>query len=96
MLKQAQEPFQYDASQDTGLLAAQQQVQQSVMEQTNSRGILSSTVTGDRMTQGTAALVPEFEKIARQEYRQDMDMKLNIASFLSDLDTKEFSRELKN
>lgn len=90
ILAEAQQPFQYDPTQDVGLQAAQGQVQQSVMEETGARGILSSTITGDRMVQGTAALVPEFEKIARDEYQQDINTKLNIASFLSDLDTKEY------
>ena len=70
--------------------SAQGQVAQTVTEELGSRGILSSTITGDRLIQGTAALVPEFEKIARAEHREDMDMKLEVASFLSDLDTKEF------
>lgn len=85
------DPFAYNPSQDTFLQQAQSEVQKSVMDEMNRRGILSSTVTADRASQATAKLVPEYEAIAYSRYNDNLNKQLKRVDYLNTLDLNDYT-----
>mgnify|MGYP001057867503 CR=1 FL=1 len=93
LFRQARETqFEYDPSQDTSLQQAQGQAQRSVMEEMNRRGLLTSTMTGDRASQATAQLIPQYEQMAYGRHQQEIQNVFNQLNAAMQIENQEYSR----
>lgn len=82
--------FQYDPFADTSLQIAQQYATSRVKEQMNSTGMYYSSMTQNAVAKAVAELVPVYEKMAREEKLQQIQVLQSTASFLLNLEEAQF------
>lgn len=93
LLQQLDRPFEYNPDTDIALQQAQQTASRRVMEELNARGILNSTITADNVSQVMAQLVPEYRRIAFDEYNQQVNnimKRFDLLQGLTELDYRQY------
>lgn len=83
--------FQYDPYQDTALQIAQQYATSRVKEVANSTGMYYSSQTQNAVARAVAELVPVYEKMAKEEMREQLSLIQSTANFLMNLEQAEFN-----
>ena len=83
--------FSYNPNEDDLLRAASQYVTQNTFESMNSKGILNSSMTAERVAQVVGKLIPEYEKMARDEFDASFSRMLNTANLIFKMDDREFT-----
>ena len=82
--------FSYNPNEDDLLKAASQYVTQNTFESMNSKGILNSSMTAERVAQVVGKLIPEYEKMAREEFDASFSRMMNVANLIMNMDEREF------
>lgn len=88
--------FTYDPSDDEALLKAQQYATNTAMEKMNSRGILDSTMTAQIVAATVSNLQVEYEKMARDEFYNNIERMKSMANFVIGLEETQYNRWLQN
>lgn len=83
--------FQYDPNQDRALQVAQGYAVGAVKEQMNHTGMYYSSMTQNAITRAVAELVPVYEKMAKEEIRENVNLLQNTANFLMNLETTQYN-----
>lgn len=78
LLNNLLQPFRYDPTTDPVFRTASEATQRAVMEAMNERGILTSTVTADRMAQAVGELAGQFADMAYRRYLEQQQSLLNL------------------
>jgi hypothetical protein len=84
--------FNYNPANDAQFQRASKELTRNVLETMNARGILNSTVSADRVTQGVADLMPQFEQIARQNFMNEGQLLMSQVDMLMGLDNTAYGR----
>ena len=84
--------FNYDPANDAQFQAAAKELTRNVMESMNARGILNSTITQNQVQQGIANLMPEYERIARQNFQNEGEVLMSQVDMLLGLDEQNYNR----
>jgi hypothetical protein len=88
--------FTYNPSEDEALIRAQQYAANTAYESMNARGILNSTMTAQIVTNTIASLIPTYEKMAREEFYDNVERLYSMANFVIDLDDRAYKRWQEN
>lgn len=88
--------FTYNPSEDEALIRAQQYAANTAYESMNQRGILNSTMTAQIVTATIANLIPTYEKMAREEFYDNVERLYSMANFVIDLDDRAYKRWQEN
>lgn len=83
--------FQYDPTTDRALHVAQGYAVGQVKEQMNHTGMYYSSMTQNAITRAIAELVPVYEKMARDEIKENISMMMNIGNYLMNLEQDQFN-----
>ena len=83
--------FSYNPNEDDLLKQATKYVTQNTFESMNGAGILNSSLTAERVTQVVGELIPQYEKLAREEFDAAFSRMLNTANMLKAMDEREFT-----
>lgn len=84
--------FTYDPSDDEALLKAQRYATNTVYESMNSKGILDSTMTSAIVTKTVNELLPVYEKMAKEEFYENIERLQTMANFVINLDNSQYER----
>lgn len=84
--------FTYDPSDDEALLKAQTYATNTVYESMNSKGILDSTMTSAIVTKTVNELLPVYEKMAKEEFYENIERLQTMANFVINLDNNQYER----
>lgn len=84
--------FTYDPNDDEALLRAQQYATNTVYESMNSKGILDSTMTSAIVTKTVNELIPVYEKMAKEEFYENIDRLQTMANFIMNIDDRQYER----
>lgn len=82
--------FQYDPYSDPALQMAQGYAVSSVKEQMNSTGMYYSSMTQSAITRAINELIPVYEKMAKDEILQNINLLQSTASYLLNLEKSQF------
>jgi len=82
--------FQYDPNTDRALHVAQGYAVGKVKEQMNHTGMYYSSMTQGAITRAVAELVPVYEKMARDEIKENISMLMNVGNYLMNLEKTQF------
>lgn len=82
--------FQYDPSTDMNLQRAQGYTYATMMEKFANTGMYNSTATQYAVTQACQELIPVYEKMAKEEKLQQIQLLQSTASFLLNLEEAQF------
>lgn len=88
--------FTYDPSDDEALLKAQQYATNTAMEKMNAKGILDSTMTAQIVAATVSNLQVEYEKMARDEFYNNIERMKSMANFVIGLEETQYNRWLQN
>ena len=83
--------YNYDPNSDELLKQATKYTTQNTYESMNARGILNSSLTAERVTQVVGELIPQYEKMAREEFEASMSRLINVANLLGNMSDREFA-----
>lgn len=83
--------FQYNPYADSALQIAQGYAVGRVKETMNATGMYYSSMTTSAITKAVAELVPVYEKMAKDELRQNINLLQSTANFLMNLEQSEFN-----
>lgn len=86
--------FTYDPSDDEALLKAQQYATNSIYESMNAKGILDSTMTAQIVAKTANELVPIYEKMAKEDFYNNLERLQSMANFVMNLEETQYSRWL--
>ena len=86
------ERFSYNPNEDDLLKQATQYTTQNTMESMNSRGLLNSSLTAERVARVVGELIPTYEKMARDEFDANFTRLANTINLLGSMDDREFAR----
>ena len=86
--------FTYDPSDDEALLKAQQYATNSVYESMNAKGILDSTMTAQIVAKTANELIPIYEKMAKEDFYNNLERLQSMANFVMNLEETQYSRWL--
>ena len=84
--------FSYNPNEDDLLQQASQYATQTTFESMNSKGILNSSMTAERVAQVVGKLIPEYEKMARDEFDASFSRMLNMANLIMTMDDRAFTQ----
>lgn len=84
--------FTYNPNDDEALLRAQQYATNTVYESMNSKGILDSTMTSAIVTKTVNELIPVYEKMAKEEFYENIDRLQTMANFIMNIDDRQYER----
>ena len=84
--------FTYNPAEDEALLKAQEYAVNTAYESMNARGILNSSMTAQIVTKTIASLQPTYEKMARDEFYDNLNRLQSMASYIIDLDDRQYKR----
>lgn len=87
--------FTWDPNTDPGLKVALNFAQRKVMEEMNARGLLNSTITPDNINLAYGELIPQYRKLAYEEYSNSMQMKMNGLKSIVDINNAEWEKMFK-
>lgn len=82
--------FQYDPTQDRALQVAQEYAIGAVKEQMNHTGMYYSSMTQNAITRAVAELVPVYEKMAKDEIKENINTLMNVGNYLMKLEQSQF------
>ena len=88
--------FTYDPSDDEALLKAQEHAINTVYESMNAKGILDSTMTAQMVTSTVTNLQSVYEKMAREEFYDNLNRLQTMATFVIGLDDRQYERWVSN
>ena len=88
--------FTYDPSDDEALMKAQEHAINTAYESMNAKGILDSTMTAQVVTSTIANLQSVYEKMAREEFYDNLNRLQSMATFVIGLEDKQYERWLSN
>lgn len=88
--------FTYDPSDDKALLKAQEYATNTAMEKMNAKGILDSTMTAQIVAATVSNLQVEYEKMAKEEFYNNIDRMKSMANFVIGLEETQYNRWLQN
>jgi hypothetical protein len=83
--------FQYNPMTDQNLLNAQAQVELQARNRMAATGMYYSSTTQYAIAQAQAELIPVYEKMAKEEALQQINLLQSTASFLMNLETTQFN-----
>lgn len=83
--------FEYNPNEDDLLKQASNYVTQNTFESMNAKGILNSSITAERVAQVVGNLIPQYEKLAREEFDAAFSRMLNTANLLMNMDERQFA-----
>lgn len=84
--------FTYNPSDDEALMKAQQYASNVVYESMNAKGILDSTMTAQMVTKTVNDLIPVYQKMAKEEFYENVERLQTMANFIIKLDDRDYSR----
>jgi len=84
--------FSYNPNEDDLLKVASQYAAQNTFESMNSKGILNSSMTAERVAKVIGNLIPTYEKMAREEFDASFSRMINTANLLMNMDDREFTQ----
>lgn len=84
--------FTYNPSDDEALMKAQQYATNVVYESMNAKGILDSTMTAQMVTKTVNELIPVYQKMAKEEFYENIERLQTMANFIIKLDDRDYSR----
>lgn len=84
--------FSYNPNEDDLLNQAARYTTQNTFESMNSKGILNSSLTAERVARVVGELIPTYEKMAREEFENNFNMLMNTAKFIMNIDDTQYSR----
>lgn len=84
--------FTYNPNDDEALMKAQQYASNVVYESMNSKGILDSTMTAQMVTKTVNELIPVYQKMAKEEFYENIERLQTMANFIIKLDDRDYSR----
>lgn len=82
--------FQYNPSQDTDLMMAQSLVEARMRNSMSQTGMAYSSTTQYAIAQAIGELIPVYEKMAKEEMRENISLLQSTASFLMNLEQFQF------
>lgn len=82
--------FQYNPNNDMALQIAQGYAVGKIKEQMNSTGMYYSSMTQNAITKAVAELVPVYEKMAKEELRDNLQTLQSTANYLMNLEESQF------
>ena len=82
--------FQYDPNTDSALQVAQGYAVGAVKEQMNHTGMYYSSMTQSAITRAVAELVPVYEKMARDELKENVSLLMNVGNFLMNIEKTQY------
>lgn len=88
--------FTYNPAEDEALIKAQQYSANTVYESMNARGLLNSSMTAQIVTKTIASLQPTYEKMAREEFYENLNRLQTMANYVIELDDRQYKRWLEN
>lgn len=86
--------FAYDPNEDSALKQAQDYAARAVLEEMNARGLLTSSMTQDRLAQMMNELIPRYEELAYNRFQDQRANLYKLADLYGNLDAVQYSREL--
>lgn len=84
--------FSYNPNEDDLLQQAAKYTTQNTFESMNSKGILNSSLTAERVARVVGELIPTYEKMARDEFESNFNMLMNTAQLIMNLDDSQYRR----
>lgn len=84
--------FNYNPNEDDLLKQATRYATQNTFESMNAKGILNSSLTGERVAKVVGELIPTYEKMSREEFESNFNMLMNTAQFIMNLDESQYTR----
>ena len=82
--------FSYNPEEDDLLQQATNYVTQNTYESMNSKGILNSSMTAERVAKVVGDLIPQYEKMAREEFEASFSRMINMANLIMNMDDRSF------
>ena len=82
--------FSYNPEEDDLLQQATKYVTQNTYESMNSKGILNSSMTAERVAKIVGDLIPQYEKMAREEFEASFSRMINMANLIMNMDDRSF------
>ena len=73
-------------------MKAQQYATNVVYESMNAKGILDSTMTAQMVTKTVNELIPVYQKMAKEEFYENIERLQTMANFIIKLDDRDYSR----
>jgi len=83
--------FQYDPNQDTALQRAQAYTRAKMSEQAIGTGMYYSSMVQGAIASAVAELVPVYEKMARDEIKENLSILQSTANFLLNIEETQFN-----
>lgn len=83
--------FSYNPDEDDLLQQATNYVTQNTYESMNSKGILNSSMTAERVAKVVGDLIPQYEKMAREEFEASFSRMINMANLIMNMDDRSFT-----
>lgn len=83
--------FSYNPDEDDLLQQATNYVTQNTYESMNSKGILNSSMTAERVAKVVGDLIPQYEKMAREEFEASFSRMINMANLIMNMDDRTFT-----
>lgn len=84
--------FTYDPSDDEALLKAQEYATNTVYEKFAGKGISYSTMVAATVTKTVNELLPVYEKMAKEEFYENIERLQTMANFVINLDNNQYER----
>lgn len=84
--------FTYDPSDDQALIKAQKYATNTIYESMNAKGILDSTMTAQMVTSAVDELIPVYEKMAKEEFYNNIERLQSMANLVINLDDRQYQR----
>lgn len=88
--------FTYDPSDDKALAKAQEHASNVAMEKMNAKGLLDSSMTAQIVTSVVSELEATYEKMARDEFYENVERLKSMANFVIGLEETQYNRWLAN
>lgn len=88
--------FEYNPSEDDLLQLAIDYSTQQTFESMNSKGILNSSMTGERVAKVISDLTYQYQELARDEFENEFNRMLNVANLMMTLDQNEYQKFVDN
>jgi hypothetical protein len=88
--------FEYNPEEDELLQLATKYATNSTLETMNSRGILNSSMTGERIAKVISDLTYQYQELAKDEFNEEFNRMITVANLLMSLDETEYQRYIDN
>lgn len=92
LLQSTMTKFEYNPDNDPLLKKAVEYADKRLLEQMNSRGILSSTLTVDNLAKVKEDLIPQYQQIAMEQYYKNLDNAFRQIGVFQQLNQDDYSQ----